>query len=73
MVTDHAEEKEELRLRIFGCFQAGVGDVEEAYVPPDGVGRGLMDKRVVQYELTELANRRPKDVARFALVRAKSP
>lgn len=73
MVTDHAEEKEELRLRIFGCFQAGVGDVEEAYVPPDGVGRGLMDKRVVQYELAELANRRPKDVARFALVRAKSP
>ena len=73
MVTDYAEEKEELRLRMLGCFQAGVSDVEETGVPEDGVSCGLMDKRVVQYELTKLANRSPKYVARFALIRAKSP
>lgn len=37
-------------------------------MPEDGVSRRLVDKRVVQDELTELADRCPKYVARFALV-----
>lgn len=49
VVTDHAEEKVESRLWMFGCFQAGVGDVEETGVPKDGVSCGLMDKGMVQY------------------------
>ena len=72
MVAEHAEEEEELRLRICRCFQAGVRDVEQTDVPEDGESRGLVDKRVVQYELTELADRSPEDVARFAFVRAES-
>ena len=72
MVAEHAEEEEELRLRVFGCFQAGVGDVQEARVPEDRVGCGLVDEWVVEYELTELADRSPEDVARFAFVRAES-
>ena len=73
MVAEHAEEEEELRLRVFGRFQAGVGDVQETRVPEDRVRCGLVDEWVVQYELAELADRSPENVARFALVRAKSP